>query len=183
MEKFEIEFCSTWYQSGYHVYVITIEHIAKGFYYYVGQTGDRNYRAARSPFYRLIQHFNPYNKKATDAQLRNGLINFDLIESPSEQKNIRICMEEGISNKTVKIKSVFYRLSEYDGEKHIVSRKHAEAVEVALINHMLKNRLQLFNDPNKKGDKNIIPTKKQQEIAIEIYQEIISESNHQHIIS
>lgn len=46
----EIEFNSEWFKSGYYVYVLSISHMEKGMFYYIGQTGDRKHIAAHHLF-------------------------------------------------------------------------------------------------------------------------------------
>lgn len=101
IDSYQITFDSDWFRSGYYVYVVKIEHYKKGTFYYIGQTGDRHHVAARSPFYRLMGHFNPYIiKNGTDSQLIKGLLKLGLIETPEKPKNARICMEEAIASKS-----------------------------------------------------------------------------------
>ncbi len=172
-KEFEISFSSNWYNAGYYVYVLKSVHLTKGTFYYVGQTGDRHYRAARSPFYRLLAHFNPYSIKATDAQLRNGLIAKGLIETPTKEKNIRICMEEAIASEKVKINAKFYKILDFNGFGHKENRNHVEAVETALIN--LFDASFLFNDLSKIGHIGKITSKEQKELAAKIYKDIMKQ--------
>ncbi|MDD3877840.1 MAG: hypothetical protein PHT69_14560 [Bacteroidales bacterium] len=153
LENMVINFNSEWFQSGYYVYVLTIVHIAKGTYYYVGQTGDRNHTSARSPFYRLMGHFNTYNlRSGTDAQLVSGLIKNDLIEKPSENKKARKCVEEAIVNKTIIITANYFSISDFNSIEHSSKRKTVEEIELSLINNFRLAKLNLFNDLNKIGD-------------------------------
>lgn len=56
MADFIIELEGRQFQRGYLLYIIEIHHGADS-YYYVGQTGDRNYITARPAFRRLSGHF------------------------------------------------------------------------------------------------------------------------------
>ncbi|WP_192878010.1 hypothetical protein [Arenibacter catalasegens] len=167
IKAFEISFSPDWYGSGYYVYVLKVVHNEKGTFYYIGQTGDRHFSAARSPFYRLMAHFNPYNSKATDAQLRNGLIAHGLIEEPTKDKKTRVCMEEAISSGALQISSVFYKILEFNGENHKQNRKHVEAVETALIN--LFDKKNLFNNLEKIGHHTVIINQDHHSLARQIY--------------
>lgn len=170
IKQMEISFNSEWFKSGYYVYVITIVHKTKGNYYYIGQTGDRKHTAARSPFYRLMGHFNPYNiKKGTDMQLVAGLIKYGLIEKPCELKNARICIEEAIESESIKIKADYYTISDFDSTNHKVKRIFAEEVELALINNFRNADLKLFNDFNKIGDRKVIKNQDAINIAERIF--------------
>jgi len=160
IKELEINFDSEWFQSGYYVYVISITHVSKGNYYYVGQTGDRKHVSARSPFYRLMGHFNPYNlKNGTDSQLIKGLINNNLIELPSDNKSTRICIEEAIQNKSIIINPTYFKISDFDKADHSSKRENVEEIESALIKLFSDKKLRLFNNPTKIGSqKNVSNT-------------------------
>lgn len=169
IKQMEISFNSEWFKSGYYVYVLTVEHKTKGIFYYIGQTGDRKHVAARSPFYRLMGHFNPYNiKKGTDVQLVNGLINHKLIDEPSIDKNARICIEEAIESKLIKIKANYYSISDFDSTNHKTKRVFVEEVELALINNFRKAGAKLFNNEDKIGDNKDITNKEAIDLAAKI---------------
>lgn len=168
--QMEINFNPEWFQSGYYVYVLKISHSSKGNFYYVGQTGDRKHVSARSPFYRLIGHFNTYNlRKGTDAQLVQGLIKKELIEIPSENKKARICVEEAIVNKSVTITANYFNISDFNKTDHVVKRKNVEEIELALINLFRTKGFNLFNNSDKIGDSKAVTNKQNIEIAEEIF--------------
>jgi hypothetical protein len=148
LEHIPIVFNSDWFQSGYFVYVLTIIHKSKGTYHYVGQTGDRNHKAARSPFYRLTAHFRPY--KSTDNQLVIGLESKELIKL-EEGKSKRVCIEEAIASGVLVIKSDYFKIDEFDTLEHKSKTKFVEAVEQEIINSLVNQNKMLFNDLNKIG--------------------------------
>jgi hypothetical protein len=171
IKEMEIRFNSEWFQSGYYVYVISITHISKGIFYYIGQTGDRNNKSARSPFYRLMGHYNTYgrNNFGTDAQLVKGLVSNGLIEMPSDNKKARICIEEAIVNKTVAINADFFNISDFNITDHDAKRKNVEEIEAALIKIFSNNKLKLFNDPTKIGAQTIVSNTESIEQANKIF--------------
>lgn len=174
----EISFNPEWFNSGYFVYVIIINHTDKGTYYYVGQTGDRKHQSARSPFYRMMGHYNTYNLgSGTDSQLIKGLINQKLI-TPTKEKSTRICVEEAIIDGRLQIKSQFFKLDEFNSadtfEIHREKRIFSEQVEQSIINHFIKVKRKLFNDENKIGTTNI-----KNSAAIKKANEIIKNLNHE----
>lgn len=173
IKQMVISFNSEWFKSGYYIYILTIEHKTKGIFYYIGQTGDRKHVAARSPFYRLMGHFNPYNiKKGTDVQLVNGLINHNLIETPSLNINARICIEEAIESKSIKIHANYYAISDFDSTNHKAKRTFVEEVELALINNFRRTGAKLFNNEGKIGDNKDVTNKEAIDVATEIFKKM-----------
>ena len=140
LKHIPILFTHDWFESGYFVYVITIVHKSKGEYYYVGQTGDRNHNAARSPFYRLMGHFRPY--KSTDNQLMVGLVSNGLINL-IEGKSTRICIEEAIFTKVIEVKSDYFKINEFDTIDHKVKTQYVEAIESEIINYFYFDTLKI----------------------------------------
>jgi hypothetical protein len=130
-----IEFNAEWFQSGYFVYVISVKHNNTDTYYYIGQTGDRFHQSARSPFYRLWGHYNPYNQKSgTDAQLFKGILK--LLPNNDEVSN-RIKVEKAINSKEIEIKADYFKIKDFTeeiGEKeHKQNRLLTENIETILI--------------------------------------------------
>lgn len=151
----EINFKKEWFESGYYVYVIEIKYNKK-FFYYVGQTGDRKHKAARSPFYRLMAHYNPYNRKGTDSQLVNGLLRENIIVK-TKKGSVRCKVEDEILNGNLIIKTKFIKIFDFDTsdtkERHKEKRIFVENIEQALINNFLESKKRLINDENKIGSK------------------------------
>ncbi|MDO9187595.1 MAG: hypothetical protein Q7W13_16410 [Bacteroidia bacterium] len=143
----EINYNSEWFESGYYVYVLIIEHHKKGRYYYVGMTGDRNHISARSPFYRMMGHFNTYNlnNSSHDSQLVAGLRDKKLIDIPQGKENIRVCVERAITNKIIEVRAKFNKIRDFDPENHKVNRIYLESVELNLIKIFEDNELEIFN--------------------------------------
>jgi hypothetical protein len=165
LEHIPIVFNSDWFQSGYYVYVLTINHISNVTYYYVGQTGDRFHKAARSPFYRLMAHFRPY--KSTDNQLVVGLENKGLIKL-EEGKSRRVCIEEAIVNKVIEVKSDYFKIDQFDTLEHQSKTKFVEAVEQEIINTLVSQNKMLINDLNKIGAKKTVISNDAKKKALEI---------------
>lgn len=178
MKPMEISFNADWFKSGYYIYILTIEHKEKGIFYYVGQTGDRKHVAARSPFYRLMGHFNTYNiKSGTDNQLVKGLIDNNLIDERTADKNTRICVEEAIQSGTVTIKAHYYAISDFDSANHKAKRIFVEEVELALITNFKKVGAKLFNNEAKIGDNKEVTNKEAIALAAKIFSE--NDSNNE----
>ena len=60
------------FKQAYLIYIIEIDHNNSDKYYYIGQTGDRNYKSARPPFLRLAGHLST-QEKTTENQLYKGI--------------------------------------------------------------------------------------------------------------
>lgn len=142
IKHIEISFKSEWFQSCYSVYVLTIKH-KENEYYYIGQTGDRKHLSARSPFYRLMGHYSPY--QGTDTQLVKGLLKYKLIHKP-EGKSLRVCLEDAFYNKQITVKADYFKIIDFDEMEHPDKRKFVEKVEQLLIDHFRRNGKKLFND-------------------------------------
>lgn len=171
-DKLQFNFDASWFKSQYYVYVITVVHDHKTFYY-IGQTGDRKYTAARSPFYRLWGHFNPYNSKSgTDSQLIKGLFKKGILED-KEGVSKRQVIDNALFEKKISIATSFYPVEEFiidEALEHKRKRKVAEAVETALINLFEANIL--FNDLNKIGHANVKITEEDLQMAQIIFNDM-----------
>ena len=174
IKEMEIRFNSEWFKSGYYVYVISITHKSQGIFYYIGQTGDRYNISARSPFYRLMGHYNTngISNYGTDAQLVKGLVSNGLIETPSENKKTRICVEEAIENKTITINADFFNVSDFNISDHEAKRKNVEEIESALIKKF-DNNSRLFNNSTKIGAQKIVSDPVSIEQAKKIFNKIM----------
>lgn len=141
IKHIEVKFNAEWFESCYSVYVLTIKKGVEVFYY-IGQTGDRKHISARSPFYRLMGHYSPY--QGTDTQLVRGLIKNNLINI-MEGKSLRVCLEEAFYNKHVEVKADYFKVDDFDGTKHSTKRILVEQVEQVIINYFLQNKKIVFN--------------------------------------
>lgn len=153
--KLQLNYNSEWFTSRYYVYIIKIE-VASEIYFYVGQTGDRHFIAARSPFYRLWGHFNPYNlKKGTDSQLMRNLFQRNIFQKKEGQSN-RLIIDRALAQKDAIIKAQFYPIFDFEDEitelnkkKHKDKRVFVEQIEKGVIEGL--DQQFLFNDLTKKG--------------------------------
>jgi hypothetical protein len=153
--KLQLNYNSEWFTSRYYVYIIKIE-VSKDVYYYVGQTGDRHFVAARSPFYRLWGHFNPYNlKKGTDSQLMRNLFQRKIFQKIDGHSN-RLTIDRALAKKDAIIKAQFYPIFDFEDDNtqtitmsHKDKRVFVEQIEKGVI-ESLDPRF-LFNDLTKKG--------------------------------
>jgi len=174
MIPIEIEFEPRWFQSGFYVYVITVQHKNKGRYFYIGQTGDRSHIAARSPFYRLMGHFNTYgvNQKGTDAQLIKYLKEKDLIET--HHKSLRVNVETSIANGTVGITAKYFKINDIslNKDEHTFRRKNIEDIETCLIQKFRQTYPdKIFNNPHKIGNNRTINNEDAESCAETIFKQ------------
>ncbi len=84
MADFTIELTGEQFKRGYLLYVIEIQH-KTDHYYYVGQTGDRNYITARPAFRRLSGHFED-RVNSTQNQIYKYLVG-NIIGNNSDSKD------------------------------------------------------------------------------------------------
>lgn len=171
--KMHIRFDANWFKANYYVYVIVVKHNNQS-YYYVGQTGDRKYTAARSPFYRLWGHYNPYNsKKGTDSQLIKNLFSKGILKDKNGCSRRQI-IDEAIYHKIISIDTHFYPIAVLETtakNDHLQKRIQTESVEAALIN--LFDKEYLFNNLEKIGHASMEITTEASEIAQSIYDDVV----------
>jgi len=122
-----IEIClkPEWFKMGYYVYVVVIKSKG-GMYFYVGMTGDRKHKIARSPFYRMSGHF--MLGKSTQNQIIKGLKNF-------QKKKIT-------SDSLCKMEFTYYNYLIHSYKENIKEKTHhkcrrdAEIIESYLIDKL-----------------------------------------------
>ena len=166
IKHIEISFNAEWFQPCYSVYLLTIKKSSKEVYYYIGQTGDRKHISARSPFYRLMGHYSPY--QGTDTQLVKGLIKHKLINK-AEGKSLRVCLETAFYNKHVEVKADYFKIRDFDEQTHLEKRILVEQVEQLMIDYFVKKGKTIFNNVHT----NLIEKAKANEEAIVISKDII----------
>lgn len=174
--KLELNYNSEWFASGYYVYVIKIE-VGKDIFYYVGQTGDRHFIAARSPFYRLWGHFNPYNlKKGTDSQLMSNLFKRKIFCRKDGESN-RLTIDRALAKKDAIISAQFYPIEDFvndntqiSKDSHKQKRVFVEEIEKGVIEGL--GYQVVFNDVNKKGFQKIMVSPKARKISNQILQDL-----------
>lgn len=175
LKSTRIEFRPDWFKSGYYVYVLVAQHKTKGTFYYVGMTGDRNHKAARAPFYRMMGHFNTYNlkNKSNDSQLIKGLKDNLLIEEPKGKQNIRVSVEEVISLRQLSITAEFFQVDNFDSFDHKSKQQHVESIEqhlLLMMNETFPNKCFNQHQLNEKQRSDLIARGK----AKEIYEQILA---------
>ncbi len=115
-----------WFKMGYYVYVVAMK-FKKENYFYIGMTGDRKHKTARSPFYRMSGHFS-----LLESSTQNQVI-----------KGIRRNFEVGTDIEKIlgEMKFTYYAymitpFDKADTSNHDANRKHAESIESSLIHKM-----------------------------------------------
>lgn len=145
MEIINFEFSSEWFKSAYYVYVLMVQHKTKGFFFYIGQTGDKKYTSARSPFYRLWGHFNPYNSKSgTDNQIIKGLLKYGLIIKEDKQ-SLRYVIDKAFENNDISFSAKYFKIFDFDNKGHKSKRLEVEMIEKHLIYLFDFNNERVFN--------------------------------------
>ena len=138
LEHVQLKFNSSWFQTAYYVYVLTVFKANKPVFYYVGQTGDRKHITARSPFYRLTSHFRPYN--GTDSQLANEIFKSGLLQELNYENN-GYGLEQAFYKKELEIKADYFKLLDFDGNNHSINRKFSEEIEQLIIRQIPEDKL------------------------------------------
>jgi hypothetical protein len=127
------------FKSSYSVYIIEIEYNAIDKYYYIGQTGDRNHKSARPPFYRLSGHLNT-QEKSTQNQLYKGIVEQILKLDWNNKNDLRIKANDFMVNSiiTMTVFPIFEYNFDIDIKQHKDNRIIVEEIENLLISEYIK---------------------------------------------
>lgn len=140
LQHIHIQYTPEWFDSGYYVYVITVEQEGTQ-RYYIGQTGDRNHLSSRSPFYRLWGHFNPY--RSTDSQLFEYL--YESLPTVTHESSRRVRVERALASGQIKVKADYFKIFDLpeslDKAVHKSMRKQVEDIELLIIQAVPKDQL------------------------------------------
>lgn len=177
--KLQLNYDSEWFTSRYYVYIIKIV-VSNDTYYYIGQTGDRHFIAARSPFYRLWGHFNPYNlKKGTDSQLMSNLFKRNVFRKKDGDSN-RLTIDRALAKRDAVITAQFYPIYDFEDDFTQLSKKNhknkrvfVEQIEKGVIEGL--DATFLFNDLTKKGFNEIIVSDEARHISKTILEDFKNE--------
>lgn len=142
-----IEINPEWFRHAYYVYFVTLLGDDRKMVY-VGMTGDRKHRIARSPFYRMAGHFNQLSA-STENQIIKGI---------RSAYNIDDQDQTGLVKKLERLKITYhaYPLSPFEfgvsKEIHKAYRQQAERVESWLMQQLWaeqdadgSDKLEVFN--------------------------------------
>jgi hypothetical protein len=142
-----IEIKPEWFRHAYYVYFVTMLGDDRRMVY-VGMTGDRKHRMARSPFYRMAGHFNQLSA-STENQVIKGI---------REYCNIDDIDQAGLVRKLEQLKITYhaYPLALFEfgvlKEEHTPLRRQAERVESWLMQQLWEeqnadesDKLKVFN--------------------------------------
>ncbi len=126
-----------WFKMGYYVYLVVMDYKGKKFFY-IGVTGDRKYKVARSPFYRMGGHFSQLTS-STQNQLIQGIK-----ARWAEEADMEALLE------TIRFTYYAYCIRDFDkGDvtNHDIHRRHVEKIESYLIERMEKEygKYHIFN--------------------------------------
>lgn len=138
LEHIQLNFNSTWFQTAYYFYLLTIKKSNSPVFYYAGQTGDRKHTTARSPFYRLTAHLKPYN--GTDSQLANAIYEKGLLHEFGYENN-GYGLEQAFYKKELEVKADYFKLLDFNGLEHKQKRKFSEDVEQLIIRQIPRDKL------------------------------------------
>jgi hypothetical protein len=180
MEHYQIILEGKHFQKNYLIYVISVINEQKGNYYYVGQTGDRNYRTARPAFSRLAGHFRDL-KSSTENQVYKGILEKILKYDSKDPKNytekIKNTISEYLSNSKV-IMDVFPIIKFEPTVEMTEHKKNLSYVE-NIEKYLIKKLSEHYNSKDRILNKKIhkpIEMDDSEEVAEKIY-EIIIQNN------
>lgn len=149
MEYFKIQIAGNQFAQAYLIYIIEVRHLDHEAHYYVGQTGDRNHRTARTAFRRLGAHFSDQGH-STENQLYRAIVSKILgLDKPLPGK-FNADIKSQVSNflKASTIEMHAFPLREFQDdctpELHKENREFIEGVENEIIHQLITK----FGDSN-----------------------------------
>lgn len=144
MEYFKIEIDGKQFQKSYLIYIVELKHRIKGTFFYIGQTGDRNYLTARPAFRRLAGHMSDKGY-ATDNQVyRQIAVKILNIETASKKCAFPKETKDKVSNflNESHIKMHVFPIKDFSRElnqnKHNQNRNYVENLEANIIQEMIE---------------------------------------------
>jgi hypothetical protein len=126
------------FKNSYSIYIIEIEYNRINKYFYIGQTGDRNHKSARPPFFRLSGHLNT-QEKSTENQIYKGIVEQILKLDWNNKEDLRIKVNNFLINSiiTMTVFPIFDYNYEIDVNLHKSNRKIVEEIENLLISEYI----------------------------------------------
>lgn len=157
---FKIEIDGRQFEQAYLVYVVKLRSQIHGDFFYVGQTGDRNYLTARPAFRRLAGHLSDQGNSTENQIYRQIAFKILNIESASKKQAFNQQTKDKVSNflSNCKIEMFVHPLSKFLSDtnfsNHKLNREFTEIIENELINYFVQsvgeNRLLNKKIPKKK---------------------------------
>ena len=144
MNSFKITIEGQQFKKAYLVYVIRITKIEGNNYFYIGQTGDRNYLTARPAFRRLAGHFSDIGSSTENQVYRQIAVKILEIKEAKDKKAFTEKIKKRVGDFLEKctIEMFVYSIAEFEdnGDKdlHIRNRELTEVIENELINCIQK---------------------------------------------
>jgi hypothetical protein len=145
MDYFTIQVEGLQFKKSYLIYVIEINHRNNGKYFYIGQTGDRNYRTARPAFRRLAAHFIDQGNSTENQVYRQIAVKILGIESAINRNKFTSDIKQKVSEFLVNSKIIMYAFPIFQYQDNVPSEEHkqnrikVETLERIIINNFISN--------------------------------------------
>lgn len=138
---FKIKIDGQQFKKAYLVYVVKLITENRGTFYYIGQTGDRNYATARPAFRRLAGHFSDQGNSTENQVYRQIAVKILGIESASARQAFTQDTKDKVADflSKCKIEMFVHPIGEFlaNDKKHQEKRKLAEKIEQELMNYFV----------------------------------------------
>lgn len=141
---FKIEIDGQQFEQAYLVYVVKLSSQNYGDFFYIGQTGDRNYLTARPAFRRLAGHFSDQGHSTENQIYRQIAFKILNIESASKKQTFDKQTKDKVSSflSNCKIEMFVHPLSKFlldtNVTNHKSNREFSEIIENELINYFVQ---------------------------------------------
>jgi hypothetical protein len=141
---FKIEIDERQFKTAYLVYVVKLTPKDQVDFYYIGQTGDRNYVTARPAFRRLAGHFSDQGYSTENQIYRQVAVKILGIDSAAARKTFDQQTKDSVSNflSNCKIEMFVHPLANFLSttalDNHKANRQFTEKIENELISHFIQ---------------------------------------------
>ena len=141
---FKIEIDGRQFKTAYLVYIVKLTSQSRGPFYYVGQTGDRNYMTARPAFRRLAGHFSDQGYSTENQIYRQIAVKILGIDAASAKQTFDQQTKDTVSDflSSCKIEMFVHPLANFlsnaDLDSHKSNRQLTEKIENELINYFIQ---------------------------------------------
>ena len=129
-----IELDPSWFKHAYYVYLVAIERV-EGNLLYIGMTGDRKHKMARSPFYRMAGHFKL--TQSTENQIVKGLRKHYGVADDEQERLVEILVSSKIAYYAYPLAKFSFDIVEAD---HKELRRRGERIESSLIRRFVNEK-------------------------------------------
>ena len=143
MDYFSIDIDGRQFRKSYLIYVVEIIHKNKGQFFYIGQTGDRNYLTARPAFRRLGGHFSDQGHSTENQVYRQIAVKVLELKGAEKRATFSPTIKKAVSDFLVNSKTKMHVFpirnftDEITENQHKENREFVESIEKRVIHKII----------------------------------------------